>query len=317
MNEMKRKQSRGPVILGRYVNLAVDVAFKRVFGTAANKEILIALLNSVLPQLEISNLTYLDKEKVGLWRKAKKSNFDVLCEIGGGRKVIIELQLLKQEDFRDRTLYYASHEILSQHKEGDRSYSLYPIYVVSFLHFDLPHETVVPGQVRWSYSLREDSNHELMTDSLHFTYVELSRFLKKEEELANTEERFYFCLKHIHELTSRSEKFPEKIFLRLFEQAEIAGMSENEYREYQRNMTTKADIRNAMAYAVKEGKAQGIAEGRAQGIAEGRAEGIVQGIAEGKAEALSIVASNLKQQGIPLDVIAKATGLTEEQITLL
>ncbi len=66
-----------------------------------------------------------------------------------------------------------------------------------------------------------------------------------------------------------------------------------------------------MAYAVKEGKAQGIAEGRAEGIVQG----IAEGRAEGKAEALEIVASNLKQQGIPLDVIAKATGLPQERVS--
>ena len=84
-------------------------------------------------------------------------------------------------------------------------------------------------------------------------------------------------------------------------------MSENEYREYQRNMTTKADIRNAMAYAVKEG--------RAQGIAEGREEGKAQGIVEGRAEAIEMIAINCKHQGLPIEMIARITGLTEEQIS--
>ena len=40
-----------PIREGRYVNLCVDVAFKRVFAQPVNKDILIALLGTVLPAL--------------------------------------------------------------------------------------------------------------------------------------------------------------------------------------------------------------------------------------------------------------------------
>ena len=37
-----------------------------------------------------------------------------------------------------------------------------------------PHSQEWDGRVLSSYSLREDENHELMTDSLHFVFVDLS-----------------------------------------------------------------------------------------------------------------------------------------------
>ena len=215
------------------------------------------------------------------------------------------MQVLEEKDFRDRTLYYASQEILSQHKEGDGTYKLLPVYVVSFLHFTLPHESVGAGQVVWNYSLCENSSHEPMTDALHFTYVELARFSKREEELANLEEKFYFCLKHIHRLEERPGNFGEKVMRRLFEVAEVAGMNEREYLEYKKAMMTKADIRNAMAYAVEKGTAEGLERGMQQGLE--------QGIQQGKLE----TAREFKKLGVSSDIISKACGMDVESVEAL
>ena len=314
---------------GRYVNLMIDVAFKRVFGQEANKDLLAALLNSVLPELNVSNLKFLDKEKFGFWRKAKKSVFDVLCENAKGEKIIVEMQVLEQADFKDRTVYYASQEILSQHKEGDKNYKLYPVYVVSFTNFLLGHDTVNPGQVVWKYSLREDNSHELMTDALHFTYVELARFDKSEGELANMEERFYFCLKYIHKMTGKPGSFIGEVFEKLFEVAEVAGMNESEYKRYKASMTTKADIRNSIEFAKKqgierglaeglaEGLEKGLAEGREKGLAEGREKGLAEGRAEGIKETVLANAKNLKELGVDISIISKATGLEIKDIEAL
>jgi len=54
---------------------------------------------------------------------------------------------------------------------------------------------------------------------------------------------------------------------------------------------------------------EGVAEGHAKGIAEGRAEGE-------KKKALEI-ARNLKSLGVPPANIAKATGLSKEEIARL
>jgi len=71
-------------------------------------------------------------------------------------------------------------------------------------------------------------------------------------------------------------------------------------------MTTQRDIRNQIAYARKEGVAEGIAQGIAKGEARGRAEGASARTDE--------IARNFKAMGIPLDQIAQATGLSQEQV---
>ena len=58
---------------------------------------------------------------------------------------------------------------------------------------------------------------------------------------------------------------------------------------------------------------EGRAEGRAEGIIKGRAEGKIEGRAEGKAE----VARNLLHMGMSVDDVAKACGMTKEEVERL
>ena len=60
----------------------------------------------------------------------------------------------------------------------------------------------------------------------------------------------------------------------------------------------------------KEGKAEGITEGRAEGISIGRAEGV----SIGEANATSRMVKSFKEQGVPVDVIAKAANLSVEEV---
>lgn len=50
------------------------------------------------------------------------------------------------------------------------------------------------------------------------------------------------------------------------------------------------------------------------GVADGREQAREEGREEGRAEGILSVARNLKASGIPVDVIARNTGLTVEEI---
>ena len=298
---------------GRYVDLTIDVAFKRVFSQPANKDLLMALLSVVLPELSIKDLTYLDKERVGSADGDKKSVFDVLCETSAGEEVLIEIQLNPQKFFRDRTLYYSAQEILWQHKSGDEVYTLKPVYVVSFLDFCLKHEVERDGKFVWRYSLCEPSTGELMTNALKFTYIELPKFNKTEKELVTLEDKFYFCMTHMSKLSKRPGNLSEKIFEKLFEVAQFAKMSRDDQRKYTAKMTTERDIRNQIAYAREEGVAQGFAEGEAKGIAKGLAEGEARGE---RLKSLAI-AKAMKANGLSVDMIVACTQLPPDEIAVL
>ena len=66
-----------------------------------------------------------------------------------------------------------------------------------------------------------------------------------------------------------------------------------------------------------EGREVGLAEGREVGLAEGREVGLAEGREEGQNEERSKNARNLRELGVDLEIISKATGLTADEIISL
>ena len=297
--------------IGRYINLMFDRGFKRVFGKPANKDILIAFLNEVIPDRHIVDLEYLNTEKEGISPLSKKSIFDVQCQIDDGSRIIVEVQNAKQDNFCDRAVYYASLPVLEQLEMGGE-YRLVPVIILSILNFTLPHE-IDEGRIRTSYTIREDASGEKLSNVLQFIFLELGNFKKTEAELDNDTEKWYFCLLNMHKLAERPAVMKAAIFERLFQVAEVEALPQKEKENYIKDMTTERDIINQREYARKEG----IAAGKAEGLAEGEAKGLARGKIEGKAESQHEIAKNLAALGLDPTTIAKATGLSKEEVRKL
>ena len=76
-------------------------------------------------------------------------------------------------------------------------------------------------------------------------------------------------------------------------------------------MTTACDTHNQIEYAKETGLEEGLAKGRVIG----RAEGLEEGLSKGREERNLEVAINLLQLGTPCEIVAKATGLSLEEVT--
>ncbi len=164
--------------------------------------------------------------------------------------------------------------------------------------FTRPHATDWDGSILSSYSLREDRTHELMTDNLHFVFVELENFNKKWEDIDNDKERFYFCIRHMHELKDLPDGFAQGIWAKLARQSELAEMPSEVKTKYIKDMVTEMDKRAQMKCALRKATEQGLAEGRALGLEQGKLE----------------TARNFKKAGIDITIISQCTGLTLEQV---
>ena len=70
-------------------------------------------------------------------------------------------------------------------------------------------------------------------------------------------------------------------------------------------MTTARDTHNQIEYAKETGLEEGLAKGRAEGREEGREDAKQQ------------IAINLLQLGTPCEIVAKATGLSLEEVAKL
>lgn len=310
-----------------YAQLQCDFMFKRLFGSEANKDVLISFLNMILEDVEIEDVDFIPTEHFGLTKEDRKCIFDISCRCRDGRKLIIEMQKGYQKHFRKRAVFYTSYPIIEQGRKirekyiaehGSRDdgeefrwdYDLKPVTVVAILNFKFNHDDNWPlERYHSSYRLREDLTGEEMTDVVRYVFLELLRFKKSLNELETTFDKWMYLLCHIHELTEIPEIFQTPEFRRLFILAEIGNFTAEELEQYLISLGRMSDYYNIIASEAE------LAEQR--GHQSGLAEGILIGREEGREEGKLMTAKNLKNLGVDVHTISQATGLPIEIIESL
>jgi len=331
--------------MSRYINFYTDFAFKKFFGTEANKEFLISFLNALLElngEKEIADLTYLNTEQLGFSNNERRAVYDVYCTTKEGERFIVEMQKAKQENFRDRALYYSSFAIQDQGQKGTKNntvywdYKLSPVYVVGILDFVMDDSPEKVDHLITKVQLMDDT-YEVFNKNLNFIFIEMPKFRKEESELETFMDKWLYAIKNLGKLDDKPTALTEAIFKRFFEVAEIAAFSKTERYDYEENLKNCNDWFSVMNTAKKDGLEEGEAIGIEKGRAEGRAEGEVIGLQKGEAiglqkgeaigvekgraegEALGILktAKKMKEEGLDVNVISKLTNLSVDEIEKL
>ncbi|MBQ7268354.1 MAG: PD-(D/E)XK nuclease family transposase, partial [Bacteroidales bacterium] len=126
---------------GPYVELMLDRNFKLFFGSEERKDLLLFLLQLVLPELGIESVSLGPQEHVGRDEGLKSSVFDVYCTTKDGRRIIIEAQYTDRADYLDRMLYYSTWPVAEQiQMSSENNYALSEVYILSFINFALEHD---------------------------------------------------------------------------------------------------------------------------------------------------------------------------------
>ena len=299
----------------RYISLLTDFGFKRIFGTAPNKDLLINFLNSLFDGRKvIRDLKYSNSEHVGDVYAERKAIFDVYCESEDGEKFIVEMQNASQRFFKDRSVFYSTFPIREQAPKTDKwDYRLNAVYTVALLNYDMKDDSFDENAISHQVQLCDKATHRVFYDKLEFIYVEVTKFNKTEAELVTLYDKWLYALKNLAELTERPAALRDKIFDRLFQVAEIAKFTPLELKEYEDSLKVYRDLKNSLDHAEEKGYVKGHEEGLAEGLVEGRAEGHAEGLVEG----IVMTAKKLKSMGMETAVIQKATGLTAEEIEVL
>lgn len=293
----------------RFAQILYDDIFKLVFAAPENRDLLIMLLNLLIPGLDIAEITFLDKEQHGFAFNEKNCIFDVYCRTQRDERIVVEMQYSSESDFLDRTLFYATYPIREQlvtgfrdllrntarrllKKKRIRPYRLKPVYVVSILNFSLQHDadTVLEDGLVSRYEIRERSSGEMMTDALHFVFLELGRMTygsDRPERCQTVLEKLAFSLKYMRELRQCPDEMLEEIFKRLFDATELAAMDAVKRKQIDKLMTTKIDIIAGKINSYVDGMEVGLERGREEGWEEERKR----------------IAKELREQGVSEKVI--------------
>ena len=208
-------------IFDRYVNFYTDFAFKKLFGTEINKDLLISFLNALLQgREEIKDISYLNTEHLGTQEYDRRAVFDVYCTNEQGEYFLVEMQKGEQQFFKDRSVYYSSFAIREQAPRGNWDYGLKAIYTIGILNFCF--STSSPSYYH-EVKLMETDTKEVFYDKLTLIYLEMPKFTKTEAELVTLFDKWLYAIRNLASLMERPRVLQEKVFQHLFEAAEIAN----------------------------------------------------------------------------------------------
>lgn len=271
-----------------YIDLMCDWAFKHIFGH--NKEHLMMLLNDFLPVkiVDIDEIQY-DPNEVDVFKGDDKHVImDVLCHTET-EHIIVEMQKSKNNEFRNRMVYYGASMISRQLKPGDKYSNLKPVYVICFMNFRLIHQT---DQLVYRYQIREQESNELYGNQLSIYQCELPRFVKESERALNPIEEWFDIFQNMTNFVSHPKNV-NKRFDSLLEACRQNRLDMQEQEQYFSAMLSEDEIQS-IAAAYKE-------------------DGFLEGVKKGKLE----TAKNLKGLGVKIETISKATGLSLDELNRL
>ena len=294
----------------KYINPYTDFGFKKLFGTPLNKDLLISFLNSLFDGKEVvRDLTYLNGESLGNGYGDRRAIFDVYCENEQGETFIVEMQKAEQQFFKDRSVFYSTFPIQNQGKKGIWNFKLKGVYTIGILDFVFPNHEYPQDSLRHEVKLVDVDDKHIFYDKLTFLYLEMPKFTKGEEELKTLYDKWLFVLHNLSRLMKRPATLQERIFTRLFEQAEIARYTPEERQDYEDSLKVYRDMKNVLDTA----ELRGLEKGRKEGRREGRKEGIEQGTFEERRKN----AKAMKALSLPLETIVKVTGMSADDIDKL
>lgn len=287
-------------MLSKFLDPKNDFAFKKIFGTEKNKDILIHFLNDVVKFNEHSHIvevSFLKTTQDPETAAQKTSIVDILCKDQHGKTYIVEMQVAKEKGFEKRAQYYASKAYISQAHAGGEYHDLKEIIFVAIADF-----IMFPNKrgYKSDHVILDKESHENDLKDFSFTFIELPKFDKGIDHLENMTDKWSYFFKHAEE-TSEEELQRlvgnDQIIERAFDELNRFSWNDEEIRTYDQAEKYEGAYRASMAQKFDEGMAKGIAEG--------------------EANAMIAVAKGLVNHGIAIDVIRATTGLSDEKIKSL
>lgn len=284
-----------------------DWAIERLLRQKANFDVLEGFLTVFLGE-KVTILEILESESNQLSAEDKFNRVDIKARNSKDEIIIIEIQNTRELYYLERILYGVAKAITEHISLGETYYKVKKIYSISVLYFDI-------GK----------GNDYLYYGQNHFVGVHTGDHLQ-----VNVKER--------DAIVSRmpAEIFPEYVLIRVNEFDKVAVTPLEEWMKYLKDGTIRPDTtapglseaREKLKYFSMPPKERMAYDEHLSAVMiqndvldsaklEGKIEGRAEGRAEGRDEERFSIARNMKQLGIPVDVIVKSTGLTSGEIETL
>ena len=272
------------------LNPRVDFAFKILFGSEENKDILLPFINAVLaPENQLAELELLNPYNHKTHSTDKLSILDIKAKDKTGKIYHIEMQMNDRIAYDQRALYYWS-KIYSQQLSEGQSFSklrkTISINVLNFNHFNEPDYHNI-------YHLLNTKTHSRYSEDLELHFIELKKFNKDLSHLKTALDRWALFL-------TKAEQWERNFFPRelkndpAIEKAAHAldtlSLDKEEREIYEAQLMWLRDQAAILEKTQEDSEAIGLEKGEAIGLEKGEAIGLEKGEAIGleKGEAIGL-----------------------------
>lgn len=238
-----------------------DIAFKKLFGNVAHKDIVISFLNSVLGRKKgekIVKVTFNDTTNLPQANDSKLSIVDVRCSDEKGKNYIIEMQILKQEEYLYRCQYYSAAGVCRQIPAGGNYSLLMPVIFIGVLNFDL-----FPSKKYLShYYLMEEESRERSFGLQEYHFIELKKFNKKLEKLETLIDKWVYFMQNANALDAIPPALEKtEVIKEAFEVLDRHNWTTAELESYGRVQDVIYAEKSRLQTALKDGRELGKKEG--------------------------------------------------------
>ena len=292
------------------INPRVDIAFKKIFGTEANKDLLLSLVNSILsPEDQVAELVLLNPYNSQNFRHNKLSILDIKAKSLDGRLFNIEMQVADEADYDKRALYYWARLYTDQLKSGENYSELAKAIGIHILNFT---SIIATPKYHNIFHLleKDDQIHYFKDIELHT--IELNKFtgdkiLALNELVAKIKTSLDVWLAFLtrHALLQPNQ-LPEALNQPYLKKAlqvlTVMNFSAEERAIYEGHLDWLRIEESALRKRWQDGKTEGLAEGE------------VKGKVAGAMQAKTAVILKMHQAGSKIDAIADIVDLTPAEV---
>lgn len=301
-----------------------DWAMKRLLRNKSNYVVLEGFLSTLLGE-DVHIVRFLESEGNQDDANDKFNRADMLAEDSQGRLLIIEVQNNHELDYFHRMLYGVSKTISEYINLGDDYDRVRKLYSINIVYFELGQ-----GKDYVYHGKTEFRGLHDKEDILQLSVRQRELFVGKNagdifpeyyvlrvndfDKVAKTplDEWIEFLKTGVINQTATAKGLPEAR-----ERLRVDSLSPAEKRAYVRAMEAQSYQRSVIKSGWIEGRAEGREEGLAEGRAEGREEGLAEGRAEGELQKARAIAVEMKHAGMTVEMIARFTQLTPDEIARL
>ncbi|MCD8386061.1 MAG: Rpn family recombination-promoting nuclease/putative transposase [Bacteroidales bacterium] len=307
-----------------------DIVFRKIFGE--HKHLCMSLLNSLLPlsdEQKIVSLEYLPSDVLPLSVNGKNSIVDVRCKDKDGRTFIVEMQMYWTEAFLMRTLLNASKAFASQADKGTGFKDLQPVYSLCLLNESMPKAKEYKDEYRHLFIICHENHKELTIDGMKFVFVELLKFHslnKGHNKLMELWLSFLTMLQDntdgiVPEYLTKDKNVAEAV--EIVQDLKLTPEERAHYEKFWDEVSCERTLLserfdNGVKEGLEKGEKIGLEKGEKIGLEKGEKIGLVKGeqigLEKGRRKEKEEMARNLKAMGVDLTTIAKASGLSIEEI---